>query len=377
MLDQIDANIAEQWTSHVALLGELVRIPSITGSENGVQERVANQLGSLGLTVDMWHPLLKDVENHPAYCDDGIPLGDRPVVVGRWQGSGEGRSLILNGHVDVVPAGDESLWPHGPWRGEVVDERLFGRGSCDMKAGLVAAMAAVSALQQASFEPRGDVLVQSVIGEETGGVGTLAAIERGYRADGAVIMEPTELAMAPAGSGALSYRITVHGRAAHGGLREEGYSALDAFLPIHQALKRLEYRRHQRFDHPLFTTGPLAAPLSTGMLRAGDWVSTVPEELVAEGRYGVFVGETPDEARAEFMTALYDACARDDWLAQHRPEVEWFEGQFESGQTQPDAAGPVATEHVAPGRAVELHDHARLGRGDAGGIGGGTGNAAW
>jgi acetylornithine deacetylase len=333
MIESIDNAIDEGWPAQIDLLRELIRIPSLTGSERRVQERVALAMSDCGLTVDSWCPTFADVEDHPAYCDDGNALGERPVVVGTWKGSGDGKSLILNGHMDVVPVGDESLWDHHPWEAVIDDERVHGRGSCDMKAGVVAALCAAIALRRTGFEPRGDLFIQSVIGEETGGVGTLATILRGYRADGAVIMEPTGLALAPAGSGALSFRLKVTGKAAHGGLREEGYSALDAFLSLPPSLKALEVRRHKRFKHDLFTADQLAAPLSIGIVKCGDWVSTVPEELIAEGRYGIFPGEDPESARREFVEAVDLAADQDPWLRNNRPQISWFEGQFEAGET--------------------------------------------
>lgn len=206
-----------------------------------------------------------------------------------------------------------------------------------MKAGLAAAIYAVAALKRIGWHPRGDVLIESVIGEETGGVGTLATLARGYRADAAIVLEPTELALAPVGSSALSFRLTVKGLAAHGGLRQQGVSAIDCFLPLYQALQQLETDRHRRLGHSLFPEGQLAAPLSIGMLTADNWVSTVPEELVAMGRYGVFPGESLSAARSEFETAVAAASCNHRWLKTHRPTVEWIEGQFESAETPADS----------------------------------------
>jgi len=344
MSDSIKSAVQAGWNEQIELLQDLVRIPSVTGHEKQVQDRVALIMSRCGLSVDSWCPEACDVEEHPAYCDDGLPLGDRPVVVGKWQGTGGGKSLILNGHVDVVPVGDETLWKYPPWHAEIKGDHLHGRGSCDMKAGIVAALSAVTALRKMGFTPKGDVFIESVIGEETGGVGTLATIMRGYSADAAVIMEPTGLSLAPAGSGALSFRLKIAGKAAHGGLREEGYSAIDAFIPLHNALKTLETNRQGLFHHPLFPNTFLAAPLSIGIVQAGDWVSTVPEELIAEGRYGVFPGESPEDARDMFEDAVNEAAARDPWLTNHPPTIEWFEGQFEAGET--DQASKIVTHLV-------------------------------
>ncbi len=321
-----------------SLLQQLVRIPSISGEEAAAQRHVADHLRAMGLDVDVWCPTRAELEDHSAFSDDGRPLGARPVVVGRWGGTdATARSLILNGHVDAVPVGDEASWTHGPWSGAVHDGQLWGRGSCDMKGGLVAGITAIAALQKIGLQPRGDLLIESVIGEETGGVGTLATLVRGYRADAAIVLEPTRLAMCPVGSGALSFRLRVPGRAAHGALRLEGVSAVKKFCSLFAALRALERARHAAFSHSLFGPDELAAPLSVGRVRAGDWPSTVPDSLVAEGRYGVFPGETLDAARAQFESAVSVAADTDPWLREHRPTVEWFEGQFEPAETPSDA----------------------------------------
>lgn len=337
MIERIEQAISDGWDEQLATLQQLIQTPSITGTEGAVQALVAETMAILGLETDVWTPTKADVADHPAFSDDGLALGDRPVVVGIWRGTGGGKSLILNGHTDVVPVGDESLWPYPPWSGTIADGKVYGRGSCDMKAGLAAAIYAVAALKRAGWNPRGDVFIQSVIGEETGGVGTLATLTRGYRADAAIVLEPTALAIAPVGSGALSFRLTVKGRAAHGGLRQQGISAIDCFLPVYEALQRLETDRHQRLGHPLFPKGQLAAPLSVGIVTAGDWVSTVPENLLAMGRYGVFPGESLASARSEFERTILVTASEHAWLKTSPPTVEWIEGQFESAQTSVDA----------------------------------------
>jgi acetylornithine deacetylase len=311
------------------LLVELVRTPSVTGEEAAAQALVQQALAGLGLDVDAWCPTRDDLAAHPSFSDDELPLGDRPVVVGRWR-AGEGRSVILNGHIDVVPIGDEARWEHPPYAGVVADGVLWGRGACDMKGGLVAGITAVAALRRADLAPAGDVLVQSVIGEETGGAGTLATLLRGHAADAALVLEPTRLAICPVGSGAASFRLHVPGRAAHGAMRLNGSSAIDAYVVLHAALARFERERHASFRHPAFASGALAAPISVGRVAAGDWPSTVPERLVAEGRYGVFPGESLDEARAAFEAAV--AAAAGDQV----PVVEWFEGQFAPALTPVD-----------------------------------------
>src|ERR1700751_5467290 len=181
----------------IAFLQTLVQTPSLPGHEQRAQQLVAEKLRAFGLTVDVVPSALGDLENHPAFCDDGVPFRDRLNVVGRWRGSGKTqssanpRSLILNGHMDVVPTGSETLWSDSPWSGAIRDGQLYGRGSCDMKAGLTANIFALQVLETMGFHPAADVLVESVIGEESGGVGTLTMIVKGRKADAAIIAEPT------------------------------------------------------------------------------------------------------------------------------------------------------------------------------------------
>jgi acetylornithine deacetylase len=338
LIDTIDNSVTALAGDATAMLQELITIPSVTGNEAAAQGFVAGVLGDLAFSVDMWKPTRAELSDHRSFSDDGLPLGDRPVVVGRWGGTTDGGSVILNGHIDVVPTGREADFPHGPWSGEVHDNIVWGRGSCDMKGGLVAGIIAVAALQRAGLRPAAEVILESVIGEETGGVGTLATVVRGYRADAAVVLEPTRLQMCPVGCGACSFRLRVPGLAAHGAMRQSGVSALDKLWPLHQALARFEEERHTDFSHPLFTGDRLAAPLSIGTVAAGDWPSTVPDALVAEGRYGIFPGEDLETARAAFEQVVLSAALTDPWLAEHPPTVEWFEGQFESAETSVDDA---------------------------------------
>jgi acetylornithine deacetylase len=234
---------------------------------------------------------------------------------------------------------------------------LAARGSADMKAGVAAMWAAVRAVRAAGVPLRGDVVLAAVSGEEDGGLGTFALLRRGVTADLCVITEPTELDIIPANGGALTFRLSVHGRAAHASMRTTGVSAIEKFVPVMRALEALEARRNARVD-PLMARWPLAYPLSIGTVRAGDWASTVPDLLVAEGRLGVALGETVGSARAELEAAVAEACDADPWLRDHPVDVTWWGGQFASGRTDPDAEvvrRTSACHHAITGRAPEVY----------------------
>jgi acetylornithine deacetylase len=344
----VDSAVEQSRETLLRFLQSLVCTPSVTGGEQAAQRLVFDAYGALGLEPRFVVATREALASHPAFSDDGIPFTDRASVVGRWAGSGGGRSLILNGHVDVVPPGDLAAWHTGPWSGAIRDGRLYGRGACDMKAGLSAALIAVHALKAIGFQPAGDLLLESVVAEETGGIGTLSTIVAGYRADACIITEPTGLTIWTAQSGALTFRISIDGLAAHAAMKSNGVSAILEFMPILSMLERLDVERHQRFHHPLFADPMNVAPISIGVIHAGDWHSTVPRTLVAEGRFGIFPGESAEDARAELAHTLELEIAHHPWLAVNPPRLEWFEGQFDSSEIPADSdiVKVVASAHA-------------------------------
>lgn len=337
-IDQITAAVEAARAEQVAFLQKMVQTASLPDHEHAVQHLVAEKLKSLGLGVEFVPSHFDELRHHPAFGDDGFSPTERINVVGRWRGSGsgEGHSLILNGHVDVVPVGDPTLWEASPWSGTIRNGRLYGRGACDMKAGLCAGIFAIQALQQLGYRPARDVLVESVIGEESGGIGTLTTIIKGYTADAALLLEPTRLEISPVQSGALTFRLTVHGRSIHAAMKPYGVSAIEKFTLLFQTIQQLETERHRAFKHELYADPNNIAPINIGTVRGGEWHSTVPEEVVAEGRMGVLPGESNDVARQALEGVIMAAAQADPWLSQHPPKIEWFEGQFESGQTPLD-----------------------------------------
>ena len=319
----------------LGFLDRLIAIPSCDGRETAAQEAVAAHMEACGLQVDTWELDFDELQEHPA-CFQEVHREHGLGVVGSLGRPGTGPDLILNGHVDVVPAGDPANWTYPPWRSSLTSNRMYGRGSVDMKGGLGCGIYAAKALIDAGVELNGRLLVESVIGEEDGGVGTLATLLRGYRADAAIIMEPTRLAVIPAQAGALNFRLTVNGLSAHGCVRDEGVSAIEKFQPLFDGLRALEQDRNSRTSAPLFAGYALPYPISIGTLSAGDWASTVPERLVCEGRYGIRLGEDLGAAREELEENLARVASRDPWLADHPPQVEGWGGQFAPAETPLD-----------------------------------------
>ncbi len=315
-------------------LCELIRFESDQGREVSIQQHLAGLLEDLGMATDVWEIALDEVRDHPAYGAE-IERERAIGVLGSW-GQGNGPTLILNGHVDVVPAGELERWSVPPYLGTVRDGRVYGRGAVDMKGGLCCAIHAVRALMDAGIKLKGRVMIQPVAGEEDGGVGTLAAMLRGHTADAAIVLEPTELAIAPAQGGALSFRITIPGLAAHGALRAEGVDPMDYFHLVHQALRALEAKRNQRLGHPLFKDYEVPFAICVGKVSAGIWASTVAESLVLEGRYGVGIDEDPDQARRELEQTIAELAGRDEWLNANPPVVEWWGARFMPAAISPE-----------------------------------------
>ena len=347
VLQAVDAVTA----SMIAEVATVVRLPSVSGTdgENEGQAHMAALLADGGMEVDHWQLDLAALTAHPDFPGMEVERTEAWGLVGRLPGAGDGATLMLNGHIDVVPTGDPDAWIEHPFSGDVRDGRLYGRGACDMKAGLIAAHWAVQAIRGSGVQLRGDLLVASVQGEEDGGLGTFGMLQRGWTADACVIPEPTTLDIIPANSGALTFRIRIRGRATHAARRTEGVSAIEKFWPVFQALQRLEIRRHAVVD-PLTARWPLAHPLSIGIVHAGDWASSVPDLLVAEGRLGVAIGEPVEHARADLEQAVAEVCADDPWLCEHPAEVEWWGGQFASGRI-PGDSNLVERVHDAHGVA--------------------------
>jgi len=316
-------------------LCQLIAVPSLDGEETAAQERVAAQMERCGLDVDVWELDFEELSHHPAFSVEAERQRGLGVVGVMGEDAG-GRSLIFNGHVDVVPVGDEANWHHPPWQGTIAEGRVYGRGAVDMKGGLCCALFAAQALRDADVRLKGKLMVESVIGEEDGGVGTLAAVLRGYKADGAVVAEPTELVVAPAQAGAFNFRVTVPGKAAHGCVREEGVSPIEKFIPIHEALMTLERERNEELKDPLYERYELPYALCIGKVRAGTWASSVAESLVFEGRYGVAVDEDAATARRSLEEAVAQAAFTDPWLRDHPPLVEWWGGQFDPARIPAD-----------------------------------------
>ena len=339
-------------------LQTLVRIRSITGSEEVVADWAAGALVDAGIAVELVRPDVHALRADPAWPGEEMDRTTLPIVVGR-AGKAGGRRLILSGHLDVVPPGDPTTWTVDPWGGDIVDGRLYGRGSCDMKGGVASILAAVRSLEATGELRRldGELLVVLVPSEEDGGQGTLGAIRAGNVGDLAIITEPSRLDIVVAHAGAITFRLTVPGKAAHASQRREGVSALDKLVVLIRALEADESRRNGAETDPLMTALGLPYPTIIGIVEGGEWASTVLDRVVAYGRYGVRLGQTPEQAEHDLRLAIDDACEADPFLRDHPATVEITGGRFGSARVASDDPLPTGLAAIAErvtGRRPEL-----------------------
>jgi len=328
VLDAVD----ETWV--VDRLTRMVAVPSVGGTpaESEVQHQLAGWLDEIGCDVDTWEIDLAEAATATDAPGQEVERTEAWGVVGTLPAAVSGPpALVFSGHTDVVPPGDPALWDGDPFVPRVASGNLHGRGACDMKGGVIAALAALAAVRSAGVELVRPVALHGVVGEEDGGLGAWAALRRGHLGDVCVIPEPTARAVVTASAGALTFRLEVTGHAAHAAHRDQGVSAVELFAVVHAGLQEFETERQKDAD-PRFGDAACPYGLSIGRVRAGDWASSVPDRLVAEGRYGVRVGEPVPVAKAAFEARLAAICAGDPWLAEHPVRLAWTGGAFASGQ---------------------------------------------
>jgi len=339
-------------------LDELLRFDTTGGNEAPAQAWLRERFESYGFETYEWTADAAELAAHPSFPDDpaDIETADRPSVAGVVElGDPEaGPTLVLNGHVDVVPA-TRSAWSSDPFDPDWDGDRVTARGAADMKGGLTACVFAARRLAEAA-EVNGRVVVESVAGEEEGGIGAAAAALSNpypFERDAAVIAEPTELGVVAAVEGSAMKRLRVRGRAAHAATRWNGESVLPHFERIRRAFVDLEAEREERISHPLYEDHPVKWPVTVGTVEAGNWASSVPDELVAEVRIGVAPGETVAEAEAEFRERLDEVVADSEWLSEHPPTFERFSIQFEPAEVDLDEPVVGAVQEAATAAGLD------------------------
>lgn len=356
-LDRALALVDRDRERSVRVLADLVRIPSLTGEEGHAQDSVASMLRAAGAKVEMmepdverifeafpqvaqypthWqHDLILPYETLPTYralkesgFENVLNYRGRPNVVGRIAGSGGGRSLILNGHIDCVTVEPRAEWRHGPFSADIEDGRMYGRGTSDMKGGLVAAVMAVTYLREAGIRLKGDVIVQSVVNEEHAGNGTLDLVARGITADAAVVLEPTGNRIALSHPGGLYWQVSVPGEPRSPGARwngdkQVGVSAIEKLPALIEALLAIERDYNKRVG-PL-DDGVAAFAMVMGKIAGGTYETVTAHRTVMRGG-AYFRPEAGSvlEVMDAFRRRVAAANASDSFLSSNPARLEFL-----------------------------------------------------
>lgn len=298
------------------------------GAEAALQAFLSHRLASGGLDIDLW---------------DVYP--GRPNLVATLKGTGGGRSLMLNGHVDVVPVGDKSKWKFDPWSGEVSDGKVWGRGAVDMKGGIAALIFAMEAIQRAGVKLKGDLFINTVIDEETGGDGTRATLDRGYEPAAVIIPEPTDLKIQSVEGGLEWLRMVVRGvaghtafrfKSVHAGGQERTVNAIEKMMKLLNAVMELERHWGVHKVHPQMPKGITTINIGVILGGTGGGVGGMPNVIVSPSTFSDYCStllslkylpnEKTDVVKAEFEDYIHRVAQTDPWLREHPPEIEWGVG---------------------------------------------------
>ncbi len=356
VMDEIDA-----WFDNtVDFLRALVRQPSTLGHEAGAQELVFNRLEEIGLAPEKWDLDMAALRQQPTFGPLDLDYTGRPNVTATWRAAAPGgRSVIFNGHLDVVSPEPLANWaPHGPWGADIVGDWMYGRGAGDMKAGVAAMILAVQACKSAGIGLKGDVTLQCVIEEECTGNGTLACILRGPRADAALVPEPHALSATLATVGVIWFRVRTRGVASHALAADAAVNAIEKTYPLIAALRELEAELNAEPRHPHYAALPHPINLNVGIMRSGDWPSTVPSECTLECRLSCQPNGNVAALQERVRTTIAAAARRDAWLCDHLPEVEFF--GFHADPSVVDPGSPALRlladcHQTIVGKALEFH----------------------
>jgi len=324
---KIKEKINEQWDEQVKFLQTIGRYKSTFGKEAPLQNYLADYFSNeMGLETEKIYPDVEQLSKGPGFSPIEWDYEGRPVIVGTWQGSGnkEGKSLILQSHIDVVPEGPIENWDYNPWAATIEGNRMYGRGIQDMKSGMAAMIFAVRALQALGIKPQADVYLESVIEEEITGNGALATLMSGYKADAALIPEPFGQKGVIAQVGVIWLRVSVKGAAAHVERATSAVSAIEKAYILIQALQA--YREHINGlpKHSAFEDHPHPLNVNIGKIRGGDWTSSVASECNFDVRIGLYPGEDPQDVKDRVYRWLIDAAKQDEWLKDNLPEITYY-----------------------------------------------------
>jgi acetylornithine deacetylase len=359
-----------------ALAGQLIAFDTTAGAggqEAALQTLLADRLAAAGAAVDVWVPDASVVAGS-RQVPDGFDFAGRPQLAARFAGDGGGRSLLFNGHIDVVPPGDAGAWTTPPLAPDVRAGRLYGRGACDMKGG-VAAMVVAAEVLAAHTTLLGELIVCTVTDEEETGAGGIAAVARGVRADAGLIPEPTGFDAWVACRGDVICEIEVEGRLGHAGIEHppgDAVNAIDKARLVMNALRRLhdDHRGHPDHRHLHLSPGHVIPT----KIQAGDWPVNVPDRCTMTYHVAYLPAHADADGwgtavEAEVEAAIENATSADPWLAEHPPKVRWLldipAAEVAPGEPIVEIALDAGIDVGRPGRRAGLdswHDGATFTR---------------
>jgi acetylornithine deacetylase len=335
ILEAVDENFDAQ----LATTAAFVAIPSVRGAEGPCQDMIGDLLRKREYEVDDWHINIDDLRDLRGFGPIEHDFSKARTVVGTYRpNSNLGKSLILQGHCDVVPAGPLDMWETPPFSPMVRDGRMYGRGACDMKSGTIAALYALDAIKAAGLRPTARIHFQSVIEEESTGVGALSTLQRGYRADACFIPEPTSGGMVRSQVGVIWFRLKVRGHPVHVLEAGSGSNAITAAYHLIHSLENLEadWNERARSDrHFKAVTHPIN--FNPGIIKGGDWASSVPAWCNVDCRIAILPGWSVAECQAEILRHVAAASREHRFLANNPPELEWS-GFLSEGYELKDSA---------------------------------------
>lgn len=317
---------------HLEYLEELIRQDTTVvnhgidgGNEKNGQWIIENSFKKMKMQIDRFCPSDEHLKGY-SEASLGHNYKGRENLVGVLKGQGQGRSLLLNGHIDTMPFGLINQWSKHPLTPYRKNGKIFGRGSCDMKAGLAGMLLALESLIDLGFQPDGDIIFESVVDEEGGGNGTISAIDRGYKADLAIVAEPTQLKIMPAHVGWVFYKVTTVGRALHSGLKWRGVNAIDKMIGIINALYALEKVLKTTTSDAFYPS----ASLNIGTLNGGIAGSVVPDRCTLDFGFHYPIDLQYADGLGENIKELIHDCINryvqsDDWLRKNKPIIALYQ----------------------------------------------------
>lgn len=317
----------------ISFLSDLIKIPSLNGSgEDGeliAQQFLAKKLKEMGIKVDVFEPNVEELKKHPAFemsrkmAENNLGFKNRPMVVGVYEGEGKGRSILFNGHMDVMPPGPKKLWGFNPFSGEVKNGQIFGRGAADMKGGIANQTFALKAILDAGIKLKGKVILESIVDEESSSNGTLSCLIRGYKADAGICTEGTTNFIAPAQAGGIVFSVKVYGTSASVLRDTSGISAIEQIYKLFHALPNLAKMRVLKAHHDIID--PRSLGIYAGMVEAGTWQNMFPMEARMDGVIRLLPNEKTEDVKQEFVNYINSIAALDPTMKDNPPEITFFQ----------------------------------------------------